>query len=46
LKFIDFIYVVHVGINRTFYFQGFPKAILVVDLVIADIPEGLHMPGI
>ena len=46
LNSIDCIYVVQVGANRTFYFQGIPKATPAVDLVIADIPEGLPVPGI
>ena len=46
LNFIDCIYVVQVGENRIFYFQGVPKATLPVDLVIADILKGLRVPGI
>jgi hypothetical protein len=32
--------------NCTFYFQGAQKAITTVYLVIADILEGLPVPGI
>ena len=34
------------GTNQTFYFQSAENAIPAIDLVIADIAEGLHVPGI
>ena len=46
LNFIDCIYVVQVGANRTFYFKGVTKATPAVNLIIADIPEGLPVPRI
>jgi hypothetical protein len=46
MNIIDCVYVVQVGANRTFYFQGVPKATPTLDLVIADISEGLPVPGI
>jgi hypothetical protein len=40
------IFSIQVGTNRTFYFQGVKKTTLAVDLVIADISEGLSVSGI
>ena len=40
------IFSIQVGTNRTFYIQGAHKVTLAVNLVIADILEGLHVLGI
>ena len=43
---IGCIFAIRIGTNCTFYFQGAQKTTSAVDLVIANIPERLHVPGI